>query len=86
MIFDRNHKLGLALVAEEGYLHPKYVPLDDAAGTLTRCPLSYLQQMHTVANGAVAGLVASQHAGFAADDWEALGPELKFDKALKGRG
>ncbi|KAF1702891.1 hypothetical protein [Pseudoxanthomonas kaohsiungensis] len=72
LTFDRSQTLALALVATAELRQPHYVPLADAPAAAGRADQVYLQQMHTVANGAVTGLVAQPRRALVPAQWELL--------------
>jgi hypothetical protein len=70
--FDRSPALGLALVACADLRHPHYVPLAGAPADLRDIDPACLRQLHIVANGVVAGLVAQQRGRLMPEQWERL--------------
>lgn len=68
--YDRSATLDIALTASGDLREPTYVPLDAAPTTMRRVAPPYLRQLHTVANGVVSGLTATQRTPHAPEQWE----------------
>ncbi len=73
LTYDINTSKGLALVAEQGCINPRYVSVEEAISTVTAASYFQLRQMHSLASGIIDGTVATREPGFAADEWQQYG-------------
>lgn len=71
--FDRSPTLSLALVAQEDLSEAAYVPIEAAPAERGSVALTYLRQLHAVANMVPDGLVARERMALVATSWEMLG-------------
>ena len=70
--FDTSPDLGQALVATADLGNPHYQPLDSAPTDTRPLDRAYLIQLHTVANGVLAGLTAHPRRPLIPAQWDRL--------------
>jgi len=75
--YDMNKTQGLALVATKEFTQARYIPIDDAEGIMYPIPENHLKQLHSLANAAWNGILATQEPLFPKSEWEVQGSIAK---------
>lgn len=83
LTYDRNIVKSIALVAEPGYINPRYINLAEADQDMEDANYFQLRQMHTLASGIIDGQVTNPTPGFAAEEWLNYGLKHSKEHAKK---